>query len=60
VKRAEREPEAENIDPERLKITYDFYKRISNLLVLRLRGEQDLHVDDPEWSGIKCSELADW
>lgn len=56
----ETEPGAENIDPEKLKITYDFYKRVSNMLVLFLRGEQEAHQEESEWSGIKCSELANW
>lgn len=54
------EPEPENADPERLKITYDFYKRVSNMLVLYLRGEQEAHQEDTEWPGIKCSALAEW
>lgn len=60
VQRAAQEPEDEHIDPEKLKITYEFYKNVSNMLVLFLRSEQDAHVEDTEWTGIKSSALSEW
>lgn len=53
-------PAEENADPEKLKISYDFYVRVSNMLVLFLRSEQEAHQEDTEWNGIKCSALAEW
>lgn len=60
TQKSTRDSQAENADSDKFKITYDFYKRVSNMLVLFLRGEQEAHEEESEWSGIKSSELANW
>ncbi|KAI6234684.1 DNA replication licensing factor MCM6 [Aphelenchoides fujianensis] len=48
------------IAPERLKITFDEYKRTSNVLACYLKNEQERHEDDQEWSGVRESALVQW
>lgn len=49
-----------HIDPARLKISFDVYKRISNLLVLHLRSLEEMEDENDDWEGIKQSTLVDW
>ncbi|CAD5226292.1 unnamed protein product [Bursaphelenchus xylophilus] len=50
----------QDIDPEKLKIKYDYYKRVANMLVLYLRGEEEKNAEDPDWSGVKQNDLVEW
>lgn len=52
--------EGPEIDPEKLKIKYDYYKRVSNMLVLHLRDQEERNSADPDWAGVKQSELSEW
>lgn len=53
-------PAGGEVDPEKLKIKYDYYKRVSNMLVLHLRQEEDRNAANDDWTGIKQSDLANW
>ncbi|CAD5219544.1 unnamed protein product [Bursaphelenchus okinawaensis] len=52
--------QAGEVDPDKLKIKYDYYKRVANMLVLYLRGEEEKNAEDTEWSGVKQTQLAEW
>ncbi len=50
----------EGVDPAKLKISYEQYKRLRNMIVLHMREDQEKVVNIEEWEGIKQSDLVDW
>ncbi|KAI6187141.1 DNA replication licensing factor MCM6 [Aphelenchoides besseyi] len=48
------------IDPHKLKISYQMYKRTADMLARHLRRQEENYKDDPEWTGIRESDLAQW
>jgi hypothetical protein len=50
----------QHIDPARLKISFDVYKRISNLLVLHIRALEEKEEENEDWEGMKQSLLVEW
>ncbi|XP_014668098.1 PREDICTED: zygotic DNA replication licensing factor mcm6-B-like [Priapulus caudatus] len=56
------EPGAEAAAKKGLKITYDQYKQISNLLILHMRHEEELAEDseDSEVVGTRRADLVNW
>lgn len=48
------------VDSNKLKISYQNYKRITNLLVLHMREDEERNYDKEDFDGIKQSELIDW
>ncbi|KAI1723260.1 MCM2/3/5 family domain-containing protein [Ditylenchus destructor] len=48
------------VDPAKLKISFETYKRLTNMLVLHMRDDEEKFGDVEEWSGMKQSELIDW
>lgn len=48
------------IDPAKLKISYENYKRLTNMLVIHMRANEEKHADEEDWEGIKQSMLVEW
>lgn len=47
------------VDPAKLKMTYEKYKEISDLIVLHIRGEEDKHTGEEE-PGVRRSAVINW
>lgn len=43
-----------------LKIPHERYTDIKNSLVHHLRKEEDQNSDNPEWEGVRKSQLVEW
>ncbi|CAB3401445.1 unnamed protein product [Caenorhabditis bovis] len=54
-----REVKAEHIDPAKLKLKYEDYKKMSDVLILHMRADED-KLGDEDYGGVKQSELVDW
>ncbi|CAJ0963224.1 unnamed protein product, partial [Mesorhabditis belari] len=48
------------IDPSKLKIRYDVFKHIADMLVLHMQSDQETASSEEEWSGVKSSQLVEW
>lgn len=48
------------IDPAKLTVTRDQFDRITCMLVLHLRNEEEKVPEEDDWEGIKRSDLVDW
>ncbi|CAB3401356.1 unnamed protein product [Caenorhabditis bovis] len=47
------------IDPAKLKLKYEDYKKMSDVLILHMRADED-KLGDEDYGGVKQSELVDW
>ncbi|RCN23904.1 hypothetical protein ANCCAN_30407 [Ancylostoma caninum] len=47
------------IDPSKLKITFEKYKRLADMLVLHMRSDEE-GVDEEEYEGVRQDSLIDW
>uniref|UniRef100_A0A915EBL1 DNA replication licensing factor MCM6 n=1 Tax=Ditylenchus dipsaci TaxID=166011 RepID=A0A915EBL1_9BILA len=48
------------IDPAKLKLTFEQYKRLTNVLVMHMREEEVRNDDVQDWTGIKKAQLVEW
>uniref|UniRef100_A0A0N5AJT2 DNA replication licensing factor MCM6 n=1 Tax=Syphacia muris TaxID=451379 RepID=A0A0N5AJT2_9BILA len=48
------------IDPKKLKIKFEEYKKISDLLVLHIRHEEENEPEETEEWGVKEDDLVNW
>ncbi|GMT19136.1 hypothetical protein PFISCL1PPCAC_10433, partial [Pristionchus fissidentatus] len=48
----------EKVDPSKLRIKYDLYKKLSEMLIRHCRADEDKMGDD--FNGVKQSELINW
>ncbi|KIH42573.1 hypothetical protein ANCDUO_27442, partial [Ancylostoma duodenale] len=46
------------IDPSKLKITFEKYKRLADMLVLHMRSDEE-GVDEEEYEGVRQDSLID-
>ncbi|CAI4230311.1 unnamed protein product [Auanema sp. JU1783] len=52
---------SDKIDPAKLKISFEKYKKLSDMLVLHMRQDEDLiEDDDEEYGGIHEDDLVNW
>ncbi|KIH49418.1 hypothetical protein ANCDUO_20507, partial [Ancylostoma duodenale] len=47
------------VDPSKLKITFEKYKRLADMLVLHMRSDEE-GVDEEEYEGVRQDSLIDW
>ncbi|KAF8362688.1 hypothetical protein PRIPAC_89611 [Pristionchus pacificus] len=52
------EEEQEKIDPSKLRIKYDLYKKLSEMLIRHCRADEEVLGDD--YNGVKQSDLVSW
>jgi len=43
-----------------LKISFDQYTRLRNMVVLHVREDQERVENLDEWEGVKQSDIVDW
>jgi MCM6 C-terminal winged-helix domain len=48
------------ISPSKLKISFDQYKRLRNMIVLHVREDQEKVENLEEWEGVKQNDIVDW
>ena len=46
--------------PSKLKISFDQYTRLRNMVVLHVREDQERVENLDEWEGVKQSDIVDW
>lgn len=47
-------------DASKFKISFETYKRLTNILVMHIREESEKFEHDEDWPGVKQSELVNW
>lgn len=52
--------EKHHVDPTKLKITYEQYRRLTNILVIHMRENEERNAENEDWEGVKQSELIEW
>lgn len=58
AKRPERLP---GVDSAKLRLTYEEYTRKRNLIVFRIRQDEEKHDDsEVQWAGAKQSDVVNW
>ncbi|CAI5444617.1 unnamed protein product [Caenorhabditis angaria] len=55
----EMEHDGKRIDPAKLKIKFEDYKKLADVLVLHMRADEDRQGEE-EYAGVKQSALVDW
>lgn len=48
------------VSTDKLKISYENYKKITNLLVMHMNQDEEKNSDKNDWNGIKQSQLVEW
>ncbi|VDN07844.1 unnamed protein product [Thelazia callipaeda] len=59
----ETEPHDERIkkiDSGKLKIKFELYKQIADMLVLHIRHDEETEEDSENWEGVRQSQLVQW
>jgi hypothetical protein len=51
---------SDDIDPSLMKITHERYTNIAETIVIHLRDAEERNVDDPDWEGVRRSQLVEW
>ena len=49
-----------DVDPTLLKMSKEEFLRLSDMIVVHVRSEEERHGEDEEWKGVKQSELVEW
>jgi hypothetical protein len=49
-----------DIDPAFLRISNEEFTRISDMIVVHMRAEEEKHGEEENWKGVKQSELVQW
>ena len=49
-----------DVDPAMLKISREEYSRLTDMIVLHVRREEERHADEAGWMGVRRKELIDW
>uniref|UniRef100_A0A915BKC8 DNA replication licensing factor MCM6 n=2 Tax=Parascaris univalens TaxID=6257 RepID=A0A915BKC8_PARUN len=55
-----REPTKKRIDASKLKIKFEEYKSISEMLVCHIRCVEDEQIENAEYEGVRHSQLVQW
>lgn len=48
------------VTTDKLKISYESYKKITNLLVIHMNQDEEKNSEKEDWNGIKQSQLVEW
>uniref|UniRef100_A0A0R3QUB4 DNA helicase n=1 Tax=Brugia timori TaxID=42155 RepID=A0A0R3QUB4_9BILA len=51
---------AKKIDSGKLKIKFELYKRIADMLVLHIRHDEETEENTENWEGVRQSQLIQW
>ncbi|VDM07419.1 unnamed protein product [Wuchereria bancrofti] len=51
---------ARKIDSGKLKIKFELYKRIADMLVLHIRHDEETEENTENWEGVRQSQLVQW
>lgn len=54
------ETQKRKIDPSKLKIKFETYKKIADMLVLHIRRGEEEEGDKEDWEGVRESQLVSW
>ena len=49
-----------DVDPTFLRISNEEFNRISDMIVVHMRAEEEKHGEEENWKGVKQSELVQW
>lgn len=51
---------AARVDSGKLKIKFELYKQIADMLVLHIRHDEETEEDTENWEGVRQSQLVQW